>query len=78
MEFLLARGCRDARDALVLKYPDNDTTVLGLALDGLIVATYLATLTHRTRSQHVGKWDMALLQQDVGDIIGTLIAQLLV
>src|SRR5271157_1600610 len=68
----------DARDALVLEYPDHDATVLGLALGGLVFAVDLAALAHRARSQHVGQRNMALLQNDVGNVISTLIAELLV
>jgi hypothetical protein len=50
-----------SRDALVLKNPDYDATVLGLTIC-CFVLDYLATLAHRAWSQHVRKRYMPLLQ----------------
>ena len=67
-----------SRDALVLECPHHYATVLCLALRRFVVAAYLAALSHCAWSQHVGQRNMTLLQQNVGDILGAFIAELLV
>jgi hypothetical protein len=47
-----------SRDAFILKYPDHNATILGFAVCRFIL-DYLATLAHRSWSQHVRKRYMA-------------------
>ena len=66
-----------AGDAFVLKDPHHDTSILRLAFSGLVSA-YLPAFAHCARSQHVGKWNVTLLLQESGHIVGPLVTQLLI
>ena len=70
-------GNLGAGDALVEECANHDATVLRLSFGGLVAAD-LAALAHGSRGQHVGQGNVTLLQQDIGDVVGTLFAELLV
>src|SRR5271165_6318992 len=64
-------------DAFVLQRSDDHAAVLRLAFRG-VVRSYLIGGAHRSRSQHVGQWNFALLFQDIDDVTRALLAQFLV
>ena len=66
-----------AGDAFVLQDADDDAAVLGLAFGGG-VGVYLGRGPHRSRSEHVGEGDSALLLEDGGDGVGAFAAESLV
>lgn len=61
------------RYAFVLKDSNHNAAVLSLGVS-CPTLVFLATLAHGTRGQHVCKWDITLLQQDVRDIVGAVFA----
>src|SRR5215510_13188844 len=74
---VLASLAHQPCDSLVLQDSNHYTSILRLGLGGLILSSCFA-FSHRTRSQHVGECNPALLQQDIADVLRALLAKSLI
>src|SRR6202040_578929 len=66
-----------AGNRFILQNPHHYATILSFTFRALGVADLLA-FSHRTRGQHSGEGNAALLNQDVGHGVGSVFAEFLV
>jgi hypothetical protein len=66
-----------AGDGFVLQDGNDNAAVLSLAFGGVVGSNLLAR-SHSAGSEHIGKRDLALLLEEIGDVLGALRAELLV
>src|SRR5260370_36959191 len=73
-EFSLQGTC----NGFVLQNAHHYATILRLPFRGLYVLADLLAFSHSTRCQHSGEGNATLLNQDVGNGVGTVFAKFLV